>query len=127
MKTLVDPAADTPAGSEPVNAISTLTTPKARHLPACANRVVVPRVVLVRAAVVDTVTELLLLGGLLGSSRIDRHTIQLTFKADGKVIATATETVSKDGKTMTFHRKGLTAQGQPEDSVMILEKQMPSS
>ena len=54
--------------------------------------------------------------------RIDSHTVELTFKS-GKGTLTAIETVSKDGKTMTFEQKGANAQGQQVHNVVILEKQ----
>jgi hypothetical protein len=55
--------------------------------------------------------------------RIDSHTVELTFRVGGKITTTATEAISKAGKTMTFTQKGTNAQGQPVNSVVILEKQ----
>jgi hypothetical protein len=55
--------------------------------------------------------------------RIDAHTFQSTIKKGGKVVTTGTNTVSKDGKTMTWSFKGTNAQGQPNSGAAVFEKQ----
>jgi hypothetical protein len=54
---------------------------------------------------------------------VDAYTVELIGKRDGKVTSTATLTVSKDGKTMTYREKGTNAQGQPFNNVGVYEKQ----
>jgi len=56
--------------------------------------------------------------------RVDAYTLVTTFKADGKVVnETVTETVSKDGKTMTVTVKGTNAQGQRVNYLHVYERQ----
>ena len=54
---------------------------------------------------------------------VDADTMEFILKRGGKVTSTATLTVSKDGKTMTFRQKGTNAQGQPFSDVLVFEKQ----
>jgi hypothetical protein len=42
---------------------------------------------------------------------------------DGKQTSVLHSSISKDGKTMTVHRKGTDEQGKPLESMQILEKQ----
>jgi hypothetical protein len=59
---------------------------------------------------------------MLSIKRIDSHTVESTHKRAGKVVATATRTVSKDGKTLTITTKGTNAKGQAVDTVQVFEK-----
>src|SRR5262249_40940133 len=54
---------------------------------------------------------------------VDADTVELIIKTGGKVTMTATQTVSKDGKTHTSRGKGTDAQGRPTSSVQVFEKQ----
>ena len=65
-------------------------------------------------------------GGLFTSialKKVDRYTWAATNKSAGKAISTGTNTVSKDGKTLTWTSKGTNAQGQPVSGVAVFEKQ----
>ena len=59
---------------------------------------------------------------MLSIKRIDSHTVESTHKRAGKVVATATRTVSKDGKTLTITTKGTNAKGQAINNVQVFEK-----
>ncbi|HEX2460905.1 MAG TPA: hypothetical protein VHJ58_12230 [Vicinamibacterales bacterium] len=59
---------------------------------------------------------------MLSIKRIDSHTVESTHKRDGKVVATARRTVSKDGKTLTITTKGTNAKGQAINNVQVFEK-----
>ena len=65
------------------------------------------------AQIVTTVSEKL----------VDAYTVEIIVKTGGKVTVTLTQTVSKDGKTMTHREKGTNAQGQPFSNVGVYEKQ----
>ena len=54
--------------------------------------------------------------------RIDTHSWFATNKG-AKAGNTGTNTVSKDGKTLTYTSKGTTAQGQPINCVQVFERQ----
>ena len=54
---------------------------------------------------------------------VDADTVEFILKRGGKVLSTSTQTVSKDGKTMTHREKGTNAQGQPFSNVLVYEKQ----
>ena len=54
---------------------------------------------------------------------VDAYTVEGIDKIGGKVVATATQTVSKDGKTLTWRGKGTDAQGKPFNNVQVFEKQ----
>jgi len=58
----------------------------------------------------------------LSITLVDAHTEEHVRKADGKVTATSTGTVSKDGKTMTGTNKGTTHQGQRINTVMVYDR-----
>ena len=65
-------------------------------------------------------------GGNLASialKKVDRYTWEATNKGTGKNSAIGTNTVSKDGKTLTWSFKGTNAQGQPVTGVSVFEKQ----
>ena len=53
---------------------------------------------------------------------VDDHTGESTFKKGGKVTATNTRVLSKDGKTLTITSKGMTADGKPRNDVQVFEK-----
>jgi hypothetical protein len=55
--------------------------------------------------------------------RIDASSWDYTRKKAGKLVTTGRNTVSKDGKTITYTSKGTSASGQPTSSVLIFEKQ----
>ena len=55
--------------------------------------------------------------------RIDAHTYEATRKKAGKVVLTATNVVSKDGKTMTITTRGVNADGQSVNNVTVYDKQ----
>jgi hypothetical protein len=55
--------------------------------------------------------------------RVDRYTWEAINKGKGQVLNVGTNTVSKDGKTLTYTYKGTNAQGQTTSGVMVFEKQ----
>lgn len=55
--------------------------------------------------------------------RINASAFESTLKKAGKIVTTGTNTVSADGKTMTFTSKGTNARGQPTSGTAIYEKQ----
>ncbi len=61
--------------------------------------------------------------GTIALKRIDASSWAFTIKRDGKVVSSGTNVVSKDGKTITYTRKGVTVTGQPTSGVAIYEKQ----
>jgi len=54
---------------------------------------------------------------------VDADTVEVIVKTGGKVISTATQTVSKDGKTLTHREKGTDAQGRPYSNIQVFERQ----
>jgi hypothetical protein len=56
-------------------------------------------------------------------TRIDDHTILYVRTLRGKVVASGTRVMSRDGKTLTFTGIGLNANGQRYDNVVVMEKQ----
>lgn len=54
--------------------------------------------------------------------KIDDLTGESTFKKGGKVTATNTRTLSKDGKTLTVTSVGTTVDGKPRKDVQVFEK-----
>jgi hypothetical protein len=56
-------------------------------------------------------------------SKIDARTFEATLKRGGKVVSTARNTVSMDGKTMTITTKGVNARNQPVSSTALFTKQ----
>ena len=58
---------------------------------------------------------------------VNDHTGESTFKKDGKVVATNTRVLSKDGKTLTITSTGTTADGKPRSDVQVFEKQGATS
>ena len=54
--------------------------------------------------------------------RIDAFTVETTQKKAGKVVATATRAISKDGKVLTNTSKGIDASGKPTSSVTVWDK-----
>jgi hypothetical protein len=55
--------------------------------------------------------------------RVDRYTWEAVNKGNGKATSIGTNTVSKDGKTLTWTFKGTNAQGEPMSGVSVFEKQ----
>jgi hypothetical protein len=55
--------------------------------------------------------------------RIDANTFETTRKKAGKVVATATSVISKDGKTRTLTEKGVNAKGEKISNTLVFEKQ----
>ena len=58
----------------------------------------------------------------LSLKRIDAFTVEFTQKKAGKVVATGTRVISKDGKVMTITTKGTNAKGQAFNDVQVFEK-----
>jgi hypothetical protein len=58
----------------------------------------------------------------LSVKRIDAFTAEFTQKKAGKVIATGTRVISKDGKVMTITTKGTNAKGQAFNDVEVFDK-----
>jgi hypothetical protein len=54
---------------------------------------------------------------------VNAYTVEWIDKIGGKVVATGTQTVSKDGKTLTYRGQGTDAQGKPFNNVQVFEKQ----
>jgi len=55
--------------------------------------------------------------------RIDALKREYTNTKAGKVVATGTLVVSQDGRTLTIAGKGVNANGQPTDNIVVYEKQ----
>ena len=55
--------------------------------------------------------------------RIDANTLQATLKNASTVLFTAQDVVSKDGSVMTFTSKGIDANGQRFNNVVVYDKQ----
>jgi hypothetical protein len=55
--------------------------------------------------------------------KLDSHSYEGTSKKAGKVTSTFRAVVSPDGKTMTTTTKGTNAQGQPENNVVVYDRQ----
>jgi hypothetical protein len=56
-------------------------------------------------------------------TRIDDYTILYVRTLYGKVVASGTRVMSRDGKTLTFTGIGLNANGKRYDNVVVMEKQ----
>jgi hypothetical protein len=56
-------------------------------------------------------------------TRIDDYTVVYVRRLRGKVVATGTRVMSRDGKTLTFTGIGVTESGQRTDTVVVMEKQ----
>ena len=54
--------------------------------------------------------------------RIDDMTGESTFMKAGKIVATNTRVLSKDGKTLTITTKGVAADGKPRADTQVFEK-----
>ena len=53
---------------------------------------------------------------------VDTFTTTYTSKRAGKVVATGTRVISKDGKTMTISGKGTNPKGQPVENILVFDK-----
>lgn len=62
-------------------------------------------------------------GDTISSKSVDSHTTSSTWKKAGKVVATTTATVSKDGKTTTIENNGVDVNGKPRHVISVYEKQ----
>jgi hypothetical protein len=62
-------------------------------------------------------------GGMRTSKWLDAFTVEEVDTVDGKVRASRTGVISKDGKTLTVTAKGMNAQGQPLATTTVYEKQ----
>jgi hypothetical protein len=60
---------------------------------------------------------------IVSVKRIDDHSMETTFKKDGKVMVVAKTVVSKDGKTRTTTTTGIDAEGRTVHNVAVYEKQ----
>jgi hypothetical protein len=58
----------------------------------------------------------------LSLKRIDAFSVESTQKKAGKMVATATRVISKDGKVMTITTKGTNAKGQAFNNVEIFDR-----
>jgi len=58
----------------------------------------------------------------LSLKRIDAFTTEFTQKKAGRVVATGTRVISKDGKVMTITTKGTNAKGQAFNDVEVFDK-----
>lgn len=56
-------------------------------------------------------------------TRVDAHTIKARYLQAGKVLQTATLSISQDGKTLTYMGTGINADGQQVNNLRIYEKQ----
>jgi hypothetical protein len=54
--------------------------------------------------------------------RINDLTTERTDKKNGKVVATLTRVIAKDGKSFTVTTKGVNAKGEPVNNVSVFEK-----
>ena len=61
--------------------------------------------------------------GMRTTKWVDAFTVEEVDTVDGKVRASRTGVVSKDGKILTVTGKGMNAQGQPTSNTTIYEKQ----
>jgi hypothetical protein len=57
------------------------------------------------------------------SKRIDTRTVEFVTTRDSKEVLTQHVTLSSDGKTMRIDAKGVNAQGEQVQSLLVLEKQ----
>jgi hypothetical protein len=63
------------------------------------------------------------LGETVSTERIEAHTVQATFKRDGKALETARYSVSEDGKVLTLEAKSTSANTRSFQNVEVSEKQ----
>src|SRR5262245_12722677 len=59
----------------------------------------------------------------IARKRIDAYKMEITHKKAGKVVSTATNVVSKDGKTRTLTEKGVNAKGEKISNVEVYDRQ----
>jgi hypothetical protein len=59
---------------------------------------------------------------MLALTPVDATTMNFVVKDAGKVMATGTRVVSKDGKVMTLSGKGTDAAGKPVESTLVFDK-----
>ena len=56
-------------------------------------------------------------------TRVNANTVIFTRMKAGKLVAVGTQALSQDGKTLTITTRGISAAGQPGNSVAVYEKQ----
>jgi hypothetical protein len=56
-------------------------------------------------------------------TRVDAYTIIIGYTKDGKLVRTATNVVSKDGKTITATNAGTDGRGRPINIIAVYDKQ----
>ena len=56
-------------------------------------------------------------------ARVDARTIRARYLLAGKVLQTATMSISQDGKTLTYTATGVDANGRPVDILRVYDKQ----
>ena len=59
----------------------------------------------------------------IARKRIDAYKMEITHKKAGKVVSTATNVVSKDGKTRTLTEKGVNAKGEKISNIEVYDRQ----
>lgn len=60
--------------------------------------------------------------GSIALKSVDAYTVTYTQKADGKVTATGTRTVSRDGKTLTITAEGKRPDGTTNKTVLVFDR-----
>jgi hypothetical protein len=55
--------------------------------------------------------------------RVDSNNVEFTLKKGGKVAATGSRSVSKDGKVLTNSTKGTSAKGEAFDNTLVFDRQ----
>jgi hypothetical protein len=60
--------------------------------------------------------------GTIAQERLDDCTARTTTKRDGKITATSTRVISKDGKTMTIHSTGTDEKGVKFSDTLVFHK-----
>ncbi|HWQ90430.1 MAG TPA: hypothetical protein VN673_02075 [Clostridia bacterium] len=62
-------------------------------------------------------------GDVVINRKIDRNTEEIVYKRNGKISTTITQVVSSDGKTLTYTSKTTSESGEPNETVIVYEKQ----
>ena len=60
--------------------------------------------------------------GTIAQERVDDYTAKTTTKRNGKITATSTRVISKDGKTMTITTAGTDEKGVPFNDTLVFHK-----
>jgi hypothetical protein len=64
--------------------------------------------------------------GTIAQERVDDYTAKTTTKRDGKITATSTRVISKDGKTMTINSTGTDEKGAKFSDTLVFRKRKTS-